>query len=273
MRKRSSVRQSSPEPDLGRLANPVPDVASLATPTSKCGRFTGLSREAEVWSEKGARLLNSPAQRLSSGRPASAWRSRWCRDRTRTPKPSGTLGRMRSLARMSLANSPRATLSASAGAGSTAGRPSCGAEGLHDLGLTQRLGADEVDRSGEVLVDQMGQRPDLVVQRDPAPVLPPRAQRTGQAQPCQREHPLHGATIGVRTSPVRACTTRSPASWAGVVAASQARTTSARKPCPAALSSVRISRRGHRRRRSRNHSRARWARRDRPAPWRWWRCH
>jgi len=42
---------------------------------------------------------------------------------------------------------------------------------------------------------------DLVVERDPAPVLPPRAERTGQAEPCQPEHSFHGAPVGGEDEP------------------------------------------------------------------------
>ena len=92
------------------------------------------------------------------------------------------------------------------------------------------------------LVDGPGEGADLVLQGDPAPVLPARAQRSGQARagpgaapgPSRRRAgPGRGRCARAR----RAGRRPRPACWR----ASQARTTSQRNPCPVGLSSVRTS--------------------------------
>ena len=175
-------------------------------------------------------------ERLASsrGRARAAARARAPGTGTRSRSSSSLSDITRWPPSSSPANSPSTSRTAGAGAGSTAGRPSTRpsvraySAFVTGCGAVTFTGPDRRSFRQREL-----DRPDHVVDRDPAHVLAPAAD-TARRDPsrnsgsCARSAP----PAALCTIPKRGFTTRMPASRAGSAAASQSRTTPARKPSP-----------------------------------------
>src|ERR1019366_783676 len=109
----------------------------------------------------------------------------------------------------------------------------------HELLIANGLGSHGVHRSAQAVVLQGEQRHANHIVKAiqlqncfPQPMRPPSPSRNGNS------NGLSAPPSRASTTPMRRFTTRSPASLAGVVAASHCRLTSARNPLPEELCSV-----------------------------------
>ena len=84
---------------------------------------------------------------------------------------------------------------ANAGAGTTAGPVRGPGERPDQVGLADRLRRSEIDRAGQVAGEGELDRPDLVLERDPAPPLAARAERSAEAELDQGQQPAERAAL------------------------------------------------------------------------------
>ena len=122
------------------------------------------------------------------------------------------------LPRTSSANSPR-TKPEGGGRGGDDVRPvEPRRDRRGDRGLPERVRADDIDRASDLgVVDEPRQGPDLVVQRDPGPVLLPLTRSARPAELCQQDEAGRRAPVASMTRPVRARATGAleAAAWSG----------------------------------------------------------